>query len=107
MFLKTCFGHTSARIPIFHERQCTIRLSYSLLTVRYVLRDLRLAERCVSLRHVVETIGVFPLWGWSGFVADHPLAWSVCLRVGVLCLGLLLFSSVFRKAVAWGTVTRC
>lgn len=44
------------------------------------------------------------VWGWSGFVADHPLAWSVCLCAGELCLGLLLLSGVFRKAVAWGTV---
>ena len=46
----------------------------------------------------------FRVWGWSGFVADHPLAWSVCLCAGELCLGLLLLSGVFRKAVAWGTV---
>ena len=35
-------------------------------------------------------------------MADHPLAWSVCLCAGELCLGLLLLSGVFRKAVAWG-----
>ena len=46
----------------------------------------------------------FRVWGWSGFVADHPLAWSVCLCAGELCLGLLLLSGVFRKAVAWGAV---
>ena len=46
----------------------------------------------------------FRVWGWSGFVADHPLAWSVCLCAGELCMGLLLLSGVFRKAVAWGTV---
>ena len=37
-------------------------------------------------------------------MADHPLAWSVCLCAGELCLGLLLLSGVFRKAVAWGAV---
>mgnify|MGYP007060647254 CR=1 FL=1 len=46
----------------------------------------------------------FRVWGWSGFVADHPLAWSVCLCAGELCMGLLLLSGVFRKAVAWGAV---
>lgn len=46
----------------------------------------------------------FRVWGWIGFVADHPLAWSVCLCAGELCLGLLLLSGVFRKAVAWGAV---
>ena len=44
------------------------------------------------------------MWGWSGFVADHPLAWSVCLCAGELCLGLLLLFGVFRKAVAWSMV---
>lgn len=46
----------------------------------------------------------FRVWDWSGFVADHPLAWSVCLCAGELCLGMLLLFGVFRKAVAWSMV---
>ena len=46
----------------------------------------------------------FRVWGWSGFVADYPLAWSVCLCAGELCRGLLLLFGVFRKAVAWSMV---
>ena len=46
----------------------------------------------------------FRVWGWSGFVADHPLAWSVCLCAGELRLGLLLLTGMFRKAVAWCVV---
>ena len=38
----------------------------------------------------------FRVWGWSGFVADYPLAWSVCLCAGELCMGLLLLFGVFR-----------
>ena len=46
----------------------------------------------------------FRVWGWNGFPADNPLACSVCLCAGELCLGLLLLSGVFRKAIAWGVV---
>lgn len=44
------------------------------------------------------------VWGWNGLVADYPLAWSVCLCAGELCLGLLLLTGMFRKAVAWCAV---
>ena len=39
----------------------------------------------------------FRVWGWGGFVAEHSLAWSVCLCAGELWLGLLLLSGVFRR----------
>ena len=44
------------------------------------------------------------VWGWNGFVADYPLAWSVCLCAGELRLGLLLLTGMFRKAVSWCVV---
>lgn len=43
----------------------------------------------------------FRVWGWDGFVAEHSLAWSVCLSAGELWLGLLLLSGVFRRLSAW------
>ena len=43
----------------------------------------------------------FRVWGWGGFVAEHPLAWSVCLCAGELWLGLLLLSGAFRRLSAW------
>ena len=46
----------------------------------------------------------FRVWGWSGFVADHPLAWSVCLCAGELCLGLLLLSGVFLRTMICSVV---